>query len=90
MISTSEAARILGVSPNTLRAWGHRYGQPKPGRTSGGHRRYDRGEILELRRKMAQGLKISSALSEMGEARRVVTTCPSCGEEIQHVRVRIE
>ena len=33
-LKTSEAASVLNVSPNTLRAWERRFGYPKPQRTA--------------------------------------------------------
>ncbi|MBV9000834.1 MAG: MerR family DNA-binding transcriptional regulator, partial [Solirubrobacterales bacterium] len=32
-LKTSEAAALLNVSPNTLRAWERRFGFPKPQRS---------------------------------------------------------
>ena len=40
LYSVGDAARLLEVSPSTLRSWERRYGFPRPIRTSGGHRRY--------------------------------------------------
>ena len=45
----SEAAAVLNVSPNTLRAWERRFGYPKPQRTAGKHRLYTHGEVAALR-----------------------------------------
>jgi uncharacterized protein YjcR len=42
-LKTSEAAAVLNVSPNTLRAWERRFGYPKPQRTAGKHRLYTHG-----------------------------------------------
>jgi excisionase family DNA binding protein len=44
LIAISEAAKLLGVHPSTLRRW-EREGRIKPARTSGGRRRYDLAEI---------------------------------------------
>jgi excisionase family DNA binding protein len=44
LISISEAARLLGVHPNTLKAWEVK-GKLKSIRTLGGHRRYRVSEI---------------------------------------------
>jgi excisionase family DNA binding protein len=44
LISIAEAARLLGVHPNTLKAW-EVAGKLKAIRTPGGHRRYKLSEI---------------------------------------------
>ena len=48
-LKTSEAAALLNVSPNTLRAWERRFGYPKPQRSPGRHRLYTHGEIGRVR-----------------------------------------
>jgi len=48
-LKTSEAAAVLNVSPNTLRAWERRFGYPKPQRTAGKHRLYTHGEVAALK-----------------------------------------
>jgi DNA-binding transcriptional MerR regulator len=62
-LKTSEAATLLNVSPNTLRAWERRFGFPKPARSQGKHRLFTHGEIAALRDALADGLSISSAVS---------------------------
>jgi MerR family transcriptional regulator, light-induced transcriptional regulator len=66
-LKTSEAATLLNVSPNTLRAWERRFGYPKPQRSAGRHRLYTHGEIAALRDALQQGLSISSAVSRARE-----------------------
>jgi DNA-binding transcriptional MerR regulator len=69
-IRTNAAAGMLGVSPNTLRAWEQRYGYPTPRRTEGGHRQFDLTEIEALRQAFEETQNISSAISiarERGE-----------------------
>jgi hypothetical protein len=66
-LKTSEAATILNVSPNTLRAWERRYGFPKPQRSPGKHRLYTHGEVAALRDALQEGLSISSAISRARE-----------------------
>lgn len=61
-IRTNAAAELLGVSPNTLRSWERRFGYPAPGRTSGGHRQYDLGDLEALRRALLETHNISSAI----------------------------
>jgi MerR family transcriptional regulator, light-induced transcriptional regulator len=62
-LRTAEAARLLNVSPNTLRAWERRFGFPQPTRSEGGHRQFRRGEIASLRDALRSGLSISSAIA---------------------------
>jgi DNA-binding transcriptional MerR regulator len=67
-LKTSEAAAVLNVSPNTLRAWERRFGFPKPRRSPGKHRIYTYAEIVALREALEEGLSISSAVSVAREA----------------------
>src|ERR687884_1191379 len=66
-LKTSEAAAVLNVSPNTLRAWERRFGFPKPQRSPGRHRLYTHGEVAALRDALQEGLSISSAVSRARE-----------------------
>jgi DNA-binding transcriptional MerR regulator len=70
-LKTSEAAALLNVSPNTLRAWEERFGYPRPQRSPGRHRLYTYAEIDALRGALSDGLSVSSAVSA---ARDAVTT----------------
>src|SRR5256885_1039259 len=66
-LKTSEAAALLNVSPNTLRAWERRFGFPKPQRSPGKHRLFTYGEVASLRDALQEGLSISSAISRARE-----------------------
>jgi DNA-binding transcriptional MerR regulator len=66
-LRTSEAAALLNVSPNTLRAWERRFGFPKPLRSQGKHRLFTHGEVAALRDALQEGLSISSAVSRARE-----------------------
>jgi DNA-binding transcriptional MerR regulator len=66
-LKTSEAAALLNVSPNTLRAWERRFGFPQPQRSPGKHRLFTHGEIAALRDALQEGLSISSAVSRARE-----------------------
>ncbi|MHB1571905.1 MAG: MerR family transcriptional regulator [Solirubrobacteraceae bacterium] len=66
-LKTSEAAALLGVSPNTLRAWERRFGFPQPQRSPGRHRMFTHGEVAALRDALQDGLSISSAVSRARE-----------------------
>lgn len=48
-LTSSQAAELLGVSPDTLRIW-DRHGILEPTKTAGGHRRYLKSHILSLQR----------------------------------------
>lgn len=67
-LKTSEAAALLNVTANTLRAWERRFGYPKPQRSRGNHRLYTYAEIAALREALQEGLSISSAVSVAREA----------------------
>jgi DNA-binding transcriptional MerR regulator len=62
-IRTNAAAVMLGVSPNTLRSWERRFGYPSPGRTAGGHRQYDLGEVEALKQAFEETQNVSSAIA---------------------------
>ncbi len=66
-LKTSEAAALLKVSPNTLRAWERRFDFPKPQRSPGKHRLFTHGEVAALRDALQEGLSISSAVSRARE-----------------------
>jgi MerR family transcriptional regulator, light-induced transcriptional regulator len=66
-LKTSEAAALLNVSPNTLRAWERRFGFPRPQRSKGRHRMYTHDEVASLRDALQEGLSISSAVSRVRE-----------------------
>lgn len=67
-LKTREAAALLSVSPNTLRAWERRFNYPRPQRTKGQHRVYVHAEVVALRDALQSGLSISSAVSRAREA----------------------
>lgn len=75
-IRTNAAAELLGVSPNTLRSWERRFGYPTPGRTTGGHRQYDLGDLEALRRALLETHNISSAI-EIAQQRGEGPTSPT-------------
>lgn len=62
-LKTSEAAAMLNVTANTLRAWERRFGYPRPQRSRGNHRLYTYAEVAALREALLEGLSISSAVS---------------------------
>lgn len=51
LLNVSEAAKILGIHPNTLRSWAER-GLVPHGRTVTGYRRFDPAVIEELAAEM--------------------------------------
>jgi DNA-binding transcriptional MerR regulator len=67
-LKTSEAATLLNVNANTLRAWESRFGFPKPRRSPGRHRMYVHCEVAALRQAREHGGSISLAVSRAREA----------------------
>ena len=62
--SPAWVAQRLGVTPATLRTWHHRYDLGPTGRTTGGHRRYSRGDLERLdrmRHLTADGIGVAEA-----------------------------
>jgi MerR family transcriptional regulator, light-induced transcriptional regulator len=62
-LKTNEAAALLDVAPNTLRAWERRFGFPQPQRSPGGHRAYPHGEVAALRAALEEGHSVSVAVA---------------------------
>ena len=48
-LSIQQASQVLDVPAPTIRSWERRYGVPDADRSSGGHRRYTRGQLDRLR-----------------------------------------
>lgn len=61
-LSPGETARILSVTPATLRGWTNR-GKLKAETTDGGHRRYPVSEVLRLARQNGIDLKLPEDFS---------------------------
>lgn len=71
---TTVAARVLGVSPNTLRSWERRFGVPVARRSPGGHRVYDLGELEAL----AVGLQETGDIrAAVARTRAMASTTPA-------------
>lgn len=56
MLRVSEAARILGVSPNTVRAWGAAGKIPEYRHPANDYRLYRKSELLDF----LQGMKVAN------------------------------
>jgi excisionase family DNA binding protein len=54
LLTRTEVARLLGVSPNTVSRWA-REGRLPCQMTLGGHRRFDRTVVEDIRRRMSGG-----------------------------------
>lgn len=65
-----EAAAMLRVSPDTLRAWEERFGYPHSVSRVTGQRRYAHREVMALRNTLDAGLSVAAAINK---ARRVST-----------------
>jgi len=63
-----EAAAMLRVSPDTLRAWERRFGYPHSVFPATGQRRYAHREVIALRNTLDAGLSVAAAIDK---ARRV-------------------
>ncbi|MFC6089974.1 MerR family transcriptional regulator [Saccharothrix lopnurensis] len=62
--SAGAVARMLGISPTTLRTWDRRYGLGPDTREEGRHRRYSPADVTRLRRMLeltAQGMAPAAA-----------------------------
>ena len=67
-LSIEAVARRTGVGAATLRKWEQRYGVPRPGRTSGRHRRYTERDVLRiewLTKRLSEGYRISDAAQRL-------------------------
>ena len=64
-----EAAAVLGVSPDTVRAWEQRFGYPRPVRYEGGEPLYQDEMMVELRDALDRELSICSAVIKAQGAR---------------------
>jgi hypothetical protein len=69
-LQVDEAAAMLCVSPDTLRAWEQRFGYPHSVPGGAGERRYAQREVIALRESLKAGLSIAAAIDK---ARRVGT-----------------
>lgn len=65
-----EAAALLRVSPDTLRAWEQRFGYPHSVSRGTGQRGYAHREVIALRNTLDAGLSVAAAIDQ---ARRVST-----------------
>jgi DNA-binding transcriptional MerR regulator len=64
-LGVQEAARLLGISPATLRAWERRHGIPRPRRAANGYRLYSPADLETLRRIKARtddGVRVGLAV----------------------------
>jgi len=63
-LQVDEAAAVLCVSPDALRAWEQRFGYPHSVFGATGQRRYARVEVIALRDTLEAGLSIASAINK--------------------------
>lgn len=67
-LSVGEAAARLGIAPETLRSYGHRYALLPSARTPGGHRRYSEDDMARLTRMLrlvAEGMAPAEAAAKV-------------------------
>src|SRR5438270_11226840 len=70
LYSIGALARMLGISPTTLRSWEDRYGVVVPERSAGSQRLYSRDQLDQLRfvcRQMGLGLSAADAHRALAE-----------------------
>jgi Protein of unknown function (DUF1059)/MerR HTH family regulatory protein len=63
-LQLDEAAAVLRVSPDTLRAWEQRFGYPHSVSGAPGERRYAHAEVIALRDSLEAGLSIAAAIDK--------------------------
>ena len=63
-VQIAEAAAVLCVSPDTLRAWEERFGYPHSVSGAAGERRYAHAEVIALRDSLTAGLSIAAAIDK--------------------------
>lgn len=67
-LSAGAVARQLGISPATLRTWGHRYGIEPSARSEGSHRRYtpeDVARLVAMQRLIRSGMPVAQAAARV-------------------------
>ena len=67
-LSVEAVARRTQIPAATLRKWEQRYGMPRPGRTSGRHRRYTERDVQRiewLKARLAEGYRVSEAAERL-------------------------
>jgi DNA-binding transcriptional MerR regulator len=82
VLTIGEVARRTGMNPSTLRAWERRYGLLEPARSTGGHRRYSRGDVDRVEamlRLIDRGWAVESAARFILEERQLDSR-PSASE----------
>ncbi len=88
--SVSEAARMVGISPSTLRAW-EQQGLVRATRSSAGWRRYDAGDVARAREvhrlREVEGLAVHAIVRRLRATpargtRRVVPAATTRGDEL--------
>jgi DNA-binding transcriptional MerR regulator len=67
-LQIDEAAAVLSVSPDTLRAWEQRFDYPHSISGAAGERRYAHGEVIALRDSLLAGLSITAAIEKARRA----------------------
>ncbi|MEU7478453.1 MerR family transcriptional regulator [Lentzea sp. NPDC042327] len=74
--SAGAVARMLGVSPTTLRTWDRRYGLGPSTRAEGKHRRYSENDVARLRR------MVELTTSGVAPASAAATVVPATSDDL--------
>ncbi|MCS7475365.1 MerR family transcriptional regulator [Umezawaea endophytica] len=77
-------AAMLGVPPNTLRTWRHRYDLGPTARTAGGHRRYTDEDVERVRRML---VLTASGIAPAAAAAMAAANTPAHEAAVRHVGV---
>ncbi|MFC9088461.1 MerR family transcriptional regulator [Nocardiopsis dassonvillei] len=88
-LTPGATARLLGVSPSTLRSWDRRYGVGPRERSPGGHRRYSPADVARLRelcRLVGEGLSPASAAESVLAPARGGPACAPAAPRVPRQR----
>jgi methanogenic corrinoid protein MtbC1 len=92
-LNIAALTKRTGVPQDTIRKWEQRYGVLKPGRTTGGQRRYtelDVARVEWLKARLREGYRIGEAASLLGNGDRVPLSTGQLREELVDATLRTD